>query len=38
MVLACDGIFDVLSSNEVVADVWEKMKQHRDAQRWGFDS
>lgn len=35
VVLACDGIFDVLSSDEVVADVWEKMKQHRDAQRCG---
>eukprot|EP00903_Cladosiphon_okamuranus_P008714 g8348.t1 len=33
LVLACDGVFDVLTSEEVVADVYEKMKIHGDAQR-----
>lgn len=33
VVLACDGIFDVLTSEEVVSNVLEKMKIHGDAQR-----
>lgn len=33
VVLACDGIFDVLTSEEVVSNVIEKMKIHGDAQR-----
>lgn len=33
VVLACDGIFDVLTSEEVVSDVYDKMKLHADAQR-----
>eukprot|EP00752_Nemacystus_decipiens_P006528 g5879.t1 len=33
LVLACDGIFDVLTSEEVVSNVYEKMKIHADAQR-----
>ncbi|CAN0025495.1 unnamed protein product, partial [Ectocarpus fasciculatus] len=33
LVLACDGVFDVLTSEEVVANVYEKMKIHADAQR-----
>ncbi|CAM9185282.1 unnamed protein product [Ectocarpus sp. 6 AP-2014] len=32
LVLACDGVFDVLTSEEVVANVYEKMKIHADAQ------
>ncbi|CAM9355359.1 unnamed protein product [Scytosiphon promiscuus] len=33
LVLACDGVFDVLTSEEVVSNVYEKMKIHADAQR-----
>lgn len=37
LVLACDGVFDVLTSEEVVSNVYEKMKIHADAQRFdGF--
>ncbi|CAN0482870.1 unnamed protein product, partial [Hapterophycus canaliculatus] len=34
LVLACDGVFDVLTSEEVVSNVYEKMKIHADAQRF----
>ena len=33
LVLACDGVFDVLTSEEVVANVYNNMKIHADAQR-----
>lgn len=33
LVLACDGVFDVLTNEEVVNDVHKKMKLHADAQR-----
>lgn len=32
-VLACDGVFDVFTSEEVIGNVIEKMKVHGDAQR-----
>ncbi|CAN0354064.1 unnamed protein product, partial [Laminaria digitata] len=33
VVLACDGVFDVFTSDEVVSNVYESMKMHADAQR-----
>lgn len=33
VLLACDGLFDVFSNQEVVRFVLDEMRQHHDAQR-----